>query len=337
MAKTPSLVYQNEKAIKVIIAIGESKRDGKNKGIYTEKIYSYKTIQNTLSVCNDFARFCKKEFKIKYIYDYKVEHYLAYLQQKFNENCSIGHLKNIETGLKKLQIAMRKQAEKNLKTPIIFCPEERVYNSKINKSISIDRSVTREEAQYIINNIKSEEVKNALKLQLNLGLRARESVKLKPAHVDLLNGEINIKSGKGITKGGRARVIEIPDEFKDELRTMIIDVPLDKPIVNIPIDRVRKSLLRKGRKLVVKTSGCHMFRHTFARERFNSLLGDDVDEGRVLLNYMLKQRSLGRRPHNGITKEYREIYQKVQMAMNIVHSELGHGKCRYDLAEVYLK
>lgn len=337
MAKRASLIYQIMAVIKIILAFGKSKRDAKKNGTFKEKIYSYKTLKNTLSVCVDFARFCKGEFNIKSIYDFKKEHYCAYLEQKANKNCSTGHLKNIETGLRKLQIAMNKQAEMYSKSPTIFCTEERIYNAKNSKNMPKDRSVSIEEAELIIHNIKSVEVRKALKLQLYLGFRSKESVKLMPQHVNFEKGEIIIRNGKGITKGGRPRDIKIPDTFIEELKSIVANRPSNEPIAKISESSLRRSVLKSGKLLGIKTSGCHMFRHTFARERFNFLLAEDADEGRNLLKHMLKQRSLGRRPDNGITKEYREIYKKVQNAMNIVHSEMGHGKSRYDLAEVYLK
>lgn len=337
MVKRSSLKHQIETVIKGIIAFGESKRDAKKDGTYLEKIYSYKTLRNTLSVCNDFARFCKSEFNIRSIYDFKIENYITYLKHKQIKTCSIGHLKNIESGLRKLQVAMKKQAEKYSKKPIIFCPEERIYKSSKYKSTPKDRSISVEQAELIINNISSNDVRNALKLQLYLGLRAKESVKLMPIHINLIKGEVNISNGKGITKGGRSRVIKIPKCFQLELEKMITNLPANQPIIKTTEGYIRNSILKSGKLLGIKTSGCHMFRHTFARERFNFLLGDDADEGKVILQYMLKQRSMGKRAHNGITKEYKNIHQKVRKAMNTVHSELGHGKCRYSLAEVYLK
>lgn len=91
-----SLVRQIENAVKEIICIGQSKYEAKKEGQHTRGLYSFKHIQNTISVSIDFARFCREQYAITRIVYFKEEHYYAYLQYKEQEGVSHGHLMNIE-------------------------------------------------------------------------------------------------------------------------------------------------------------------------------------------------------------------------------------------------
>ncbi|HHK5537018.1 TPA: hypothetical protein ACQUHH_005592 [Bacillus mobilis] len=74
-----SLVRQIENAVKEIICVGQSKYEAKKEGRHTEGLYSFKHIQNTMSVSIDFARFCREQFGVTKIIYFKQEHYYAYL------------------------------------------------------------------------------------------------------------------------------------------------------------------------------------------------------------------------------------------------------------------
>ncbi len=135
-----SLVRQIENAVKEIICIGQSKYEAKKEGQHTRGLYSFKHIQNTISVSIDFARFCREQYGITRIIYFKEEYYYAYLQYKEQEGVSYGHLMNIETCLRKLQIAMHKQAEKFQKDPVSFCSEKKclaITTKKIRKLLRI--------------------------------------------------------------------------------------------------------------------------------------------------------------------------------------------------------
>lgn len=332
-----SLVRQIENAVKEIICVGQSKYAAKKEGRHTEGLYSFKHIQNTMSVSIDFARFCREQFGVTRIIYFKEEHYHAYLQHKEQEGVSNGHLMNIETGLRKLQIAMHKQAEKLQKEPVSFCSEKRVYNYQKNKKAPENRSMSLRDANRLIESVPSIHVQNAFYLQLHLGVRAREVIHLTPEHFDLKNGVLKIEKGTGITKGGRKREIQIPEHVRDKIDQMIGDRELHEKIIPVKDNTLRAALLKAGKTTGIFTNGTHMFRHTFARERFKELLGESYERGQEVLIYMLKKHEQGKRVDYGIDQEYKDTYKQVQDAMDIVHKELGHGKGRFDLAQVYLK
>ncbi|MEY8351648.1 site-specific integrase [Bacillus cereus] len=244
---------------------------------------------------------------------------------------------NIETGLRKLQTAMHRQAEKLHKDPVSFCSEKRVYNYQKNKKAAENRSMNLRDANRLIESVSSVHVRNAFQLQLHLGLRAREVINLTPEHFDLKNGVLKIEQGKGITKGRRRREIQIPERLKEKIHEMIRDKQLYEKIIPVKDNTLRSALLKAGKTIGISTSGTHMFRHTFARERFKKLLGQSYERGQEVLAYMLKNHEQGKRGDYGISQEFKSTYHQVQNAMNIVHEELGHGKGRLDLAQVYLK
>ncbi|WP_257141858.1 tyrosine-type recombinase/integrase [Bacillus wiedmannii] len=244
---------------------------------------------------------------------------------------------NIETGLRKLQIAMHRQAEKLQKDPISFCSEKRVYNYQKDRKDPEDRSMSLIDANRLIESVSSVHVRNAFQLQLHLGLRAREVINLTPEHFDLKNNVLKIENGKGITKGGRKREIQIPEKLRETINEMIRDKQLHEKIISVKDNTLRAALLKAGKITGIQTNGTHMFRHTFARERFKELLGDSYERGQEVLGYILKNHEQGKRADYGVSQEFKGIYQKVQGVMNIVHEELGHGKGRLDLAQIYLK
>ncbi|WP_410976894.1 tyrosine-type recombinase/integrase [Bacillus cereus] len=332
-----SLVRQIENAVKEIICVGQSKYEAKKEGRHTEGLYSFKHIQNTMSVSIDFARFCREQFRVTKIIYFKQEHYYAYLQHKEQEGVSNGHLMNIETGLRKLQIAMHRQAEKLQKDPISFCSEKRVYNYQKDRKNPENRSMSLRDANRLIESVSSVHVRDAFQLQLHLGLRTREVINLTPEHFDLKNNVLKIENGKGITKGGRKREIQIPEKLRETINEMIRDKQLHEKIIPVKDNTLRAALLKVGKITGIQTNGTHMFRHTFARERFKELLGDSYGRGQEVLDYILKNHEQGKRADYGVSQEFKDIYQEVQDVMNIVHGELGHGKGRLDLAHVYLK
>lgn len=332
-----SLVRQIENAVKEIICVGQSKYEAKKEGRHTEGLYSFKHIQNTMSVSIDFARFCREQFRVTKIIYFKQEHYYAYLQHKEQEGVSNGHLMNIETGLRKLQIAMHRQAEKLQKDPISFCSEKRVYNYQKDRKNPENRSMSLRDANRLIESVSSVHVRDAFQLQLHLGLRTREVINLTPEHFDLKNNVLKIENGKGITKGGRKREIQIPEKLRETINEMIRDKQLHEKIIPVKDNTLRAALLKAGKITGIQTNGTHMFRHTFARERFKELLGDSYGRGQEVLDYILKNHEQGKRADYGVSQEFKDIYQEVQDVMNIVHGELGHGKGRLDLAHVYLK
>lgn len=332
-----SLVRQIENAIKEIICVGQSKYEAKKEGRHTEGLYSFKHIQNTMSVSIDFARFCREQFGVTKIIYFKQEHYHAYLQHKEQKGVSNGHLMNIETGLRKLQTAMHRQAEKLQKEPISFCSKKRVYNYQKDRKDPENRSMSLRDANRLIESVSSVHVRDAFQLQLHLGLRAREVINLTPEHFDLKNNVLKIENGKGITKGGRKREIQIPEKLRETINEMIRDKQLHEKIIPVKDNTLRAALLKAGKITGIQTNGTHMFRHTFARERFKELLGDSYGRGQEVLGYILKNHEQGKRADYGVSQEFKDIYQEVQDVMNIVHGELGHGKGRLDLAHVYLK
>ena len=87
-------------------------------------------------------------------------------------------------------------------------------------------------------------------------------------HFDLKNGVLKIKNGKGITKGGRGREIQIPERLQERFYEIIKDKQLHEKVIPVKDNTWRAALLKAGRTTGIPTNGTHMFRHTFREGTF---------------------------------------------------------------------
>ena len=52
---------------------------------------------------------------------------------------------------------------------------------------------------------------------------------------------------------------------------------------------------------------------------------------------IMENRDKGRFANYGIHEKDQVLFENVKEVMDMVHSEIGHGKGRWDLAEVYMR
>lgn len=80
--------------------------------------------------------------------------------------------------------------------------------------------------------------------------------------------------------------------------------------------------------------GCHGFRHTYARSRMEQVMSGDQ---RFMMQRIINNCKVGRKADYGIlTDKDKVLYLSTKEKMDRIHSELGHGKNRWELAMRYM-
>lgn len=342
MSKIGSMKYQVESALKTINLIGQSKHEEKKK-IKSNKvhgIYSVKYFRKVLGSSILFARYAGDQFQIKSIFQLQPEHYVHYIEHLQKQEVTKGYLTNVESHLIKLQTAMRLISEQNRRKPVVFI-EKRLISWR-DKEKPKDRSYTMEEIQEFEKHMPPLAV-TAMRMSVNLGFRTVTICNIRAEHVvEKEDGRLRIEifKGTGITKGGRYLFVDVPREYESELRGLIAGKKTHEKILKIKENSLRQALSRACKTTGIISAGFHGFRHTYARKRLEQVTGERFEEGRVMIAHILKNRSEGRRADHDIPKDKqdpdRELFEFVQDSVNVVHSELGHGKSRWALVAVYM-
>lgn len=335
-----SIVHQVKIAIGEVDRIGESKKELRSQGKHG--IHSFNQKKETLSASQNFVKWVRKEFKVNSLYQLKQEHYTAYLRYLEHEGRSVGHRQNVETALIHLQKGMNLRSEKYNRDKHIFVPEKRVTDWRERKAPT-DRSYTREEYTKLLKHLPPNS-RDAVMLCRELGLRVREAVGVQVQHFQNNNGtwQLSIKKGTGITKGGRFREVPVPSYFNHHLERMMKGRNRDEQLVLIKRDTVRRAVNEACRKsgIIQRGRGTHGFRHAYTRERINKLFmeRDIGEQAPRMVERIMGNRDKGRAADYGIlTSKDKRLFFQVKDVMDQVHSEIGHGKGRWDLASVYMR
>lgn len=330
-----SLKNQVQSVLKEINRIGSSKREARLAG-EKENIHSIKYYRDVQGTAIRFAEFCRDQYDVRNIYELTPEHTKGYLQALLDKGVTKGHLINVESHLQKLQSGMQKFSEKLGKPRVTFILGRQI--SPEQRELPKDRSYTAEEISRL-EKAMSSGVRTAMQMSINLGLRAREVANIRVEHiVERPDGklQVQIEQGKGITKGGRFREIPVPVQYEAALRKLIAGKSGDQKILKIKEGTLRSGLKRASDRSQVPSAGWHGFRHTYARERLERILGERSREGKEMIERMLENRAAGRKVDAGIRGQDKELFQTVKEAINTVHHELGHGDNRWGLVAVYM-
>lgn len=333
-----SIVFDVKMCLKEVDFIGMSKRDFRAAGIVG--IHSLKQKEHTLSASQNFVKWSRDQFGVMRIYELTVEHYKAYLNYLEQKGSSFGHRRNVETALRHLQVGLNARSLRFEKTNVTFVPEKRITPSTV--SIVQDRSYSKEEYQRILEFIPIT-TKDAVRLMYEIGLRVKEAANVRAEHFININGnwQLHIEKGNGVTKGGRFRHLDIPNHFGTELERMLNGKTPNDQLVNIKVDTIRKSVSKGLKKAGIEqhNRGCHGFRHAFARNRLKILMTErKINRGEEMLLRILENKGIGKVADYGIfSPNDKSLFVAVREVVDQVHSEIGHGKDRWDLAMVYMK
>lgn len=329
-----SIVREVDLCIREIDQIGKSKREARKKNI--KAIHGKRQKQHTRSDSRNFAKWVRSEYGIKHLHQLSEEHYKSYLKYLEQRGISAGHRRNVETSLRLLQEGLNKRSERFGKEKVQFTPKKRITPSIKRGEGARNRSYTNQEIKALEKYI-SPSVRDSVALMRNLGLRVEESTLVRVEHFDLRAGKMIIPEGETVTKGGRFRVVPIPEHFKSHLEKMLDGKQPHERLVNVTEKTVRNGVNVGFKKAGIeqKGRGCHGFRHTYARERVAMLM---TEQEKKLFDRCLDRYLEGKRADYGIFKpEQRELYNSMKKKMDQVHGELGHGKNRFDLAVRYMK
>lgn len=280
--------------------------------------------KNVVSDCRNFVSWILKQNRNANIESLDENDYIRYLNFVESKDVSNGHLVNIETSLRLLQGAMT-----ILNVGIPFCTRERLYTSNSKESVS-NRAYTDAEIASI-RKYASEEACKAINLMLNLGLIVKEAVNIRAEHFVVNENGITLSliDGQGVSRGGCSRYIQVPMEFETDLLIMLKDKHGYDKLINMKESGVRNAINKACIKANVPSGrGCNGFRHSFARNRINSLLNkNELEMLEVILN---KMRSLENsfntkqgRIDKGFKGENQATFKNLREKLMIVLGELG--------------
>ena len=332
------LKYQVEKALKSINYIGQSKKEFRDAEKDTG-IHSIKQMEHALSVSQNFAEWLKTEKGKKDLFQLKRSDYRDYMEYMKFTGVSNGHLINVETNLRLLNKGMEKISEQKGMQSRDWVPKQRIVDV-MEREKPKDRSYSTEEIERIREKM-STNVQVGADLQLAFGLRLREVANTKVAHILERDGKLfwravsdreALNTAVGVTKAGRARETPCRPEYEQRIRELISGKQSHEFVSNAKYNSLKAAYYRAG------TSGSHGFRHTYAREMLTQKLKNQgiYEQGRSMIQRMLENRAAGYRKDHLVTRDERELYKQVIAAVDQVHADLGHGRGRIDLCEVYM-
>ncbi|WP_050179597.1 tyrosine-type recombinase/integrase [Domibacillus robiginosus] len=341
-----TLVKDVSDALREIDRIGKPKRSvGANGKVKkdTGKVHSKTQKRHDKSACMNFAKWVKVQHGVKRLNHVKEEHVRAYLDFKKAEGVTIKHLQNIETSLRHLQNGSRAFFKRFDRDIEVFAPKKRIVSSQ-GRETPQNRSYSSEEMLAIKQGV-SQNVRNAVELMRGLGLRSSEALAVRKDHFQQDqngNWRLVIGHGEGITKGGRPREIPVRVLFVPTLEKLLEGKKEKEQLVKLNDRTVRKGISTALKKAGIEQNrrGCHGFRHAYARERVHELIQNKGlnEKGHQMLKRCLMNYDLGRKSNYGIySRADCHLYSEVKNVIDMVHSELGHGKGRMDLAAVYMK
>jgi len=332
------LKYQVEKSLNAINHIGHSKRGFRDQGALTG-IHSYKQMEHSLSVSQNFAKWAKDQ-GIKDLFQLKRAHYRDYISYMQAKGVSNGHLINVETNLRLLQKGMNQVSQEKGHQVRQWTPKTRLVDVSSREKPE-NRSYTVPQLETAYSKL-SNNAQLGADLQQAFGLRLREAANTKVAHITEKDGKLfwraseqktELHSAQGVTKAGRGRETPCRPEFEAKMRQLITGKRPEDKIVPVTYNTLKSAYNRAG------LTGSHGFRHTYARETLREALKAKglESEGRSMLQRMVENREAGYRKDNEVLREERPLYRMVVAELDKVHGYLGHGQGRIDLAEVYMK
>lgn len=334
--KKSSLLNQTQQAFRKIDGIGLSKRETRFRK--ETLVHSYSQQRHNKSNSKQFVTYLKKEYGIKNLNEITYRHYVSFIEKKlYVDKVSPAHVRNIETSLMHLQIGLKKmQIEKNENTTVFF-NERLVTNvSEINQN----RSYSDEEYKKIHDNLKGE-YQIGVFLARYCGLRAKEIQNIEVRHFlkTYDNYVISIPDGSGITKGGRPRELFISREHTVRLDKILNGKGYFDKVCDIKNSQLLRNAVLETKKRIGLScndgKGLHGFRHSFARERMNQYI-QHKEGAEEIFRSMMKGLKEFNNPKKFIEEKDYDLFNFVIKQMDLVHSDIGHGAGRYDLAKIYL-
>ncbi len=227
-------------------------------------VHSYATQNAYRDVWRNTFKFAKENFQIKDIEKLAGEHVVAYLQSKIDQGVAHATFMLYAAALEKLEVALNKYSRAYTRG------KEYNFSAAINSVRVVAHSQLEHFAGYrdysapqkIIDSLKNPTHKLVARLQLDAGLRIKETDMISKNQL-LPNYQFRVEGGKG----GKIRIVSLPADLYRQLQAIIS--------ANNGIFRYNKDTYRTAIKTAAKITnqeyhGTHGLRWNYAQSKFVS-------------------------------------------------------------------
>ena len=293
MGKTRNIKYQFKYCIDTHFREGMDKHSMKRNGKDNSKIYSYADRKNLIDLSANFANWIKENHaEIKQLKDINSMHIQEFLNEKAN-SCSRKSLQEYQSHFRKLETLCNNTYNTNVDFHSTVTPiSAKNGGGKI-------RNIMCSDAQYqMLLKTKNSNLKSALVLSKNFGLRASECSKLQ--YRDIKEDGIYIAD----SKGKKSRFVKAENKEQQDILQQFRGKKQGR-ICPIQTGSLQQAFNRECKKQGIhfQNGAFHTLRKNFATAKY---------------------------------KEYREKGETVQQALDSVSHVLGHGSKRNELMKQYI-
>ena len=293
MGKSRNIKYQFKYCIDTLFREGMDKHSMKRNGKDNSKIYSYADRKNLIDLSANFANWIKENHaEIKQLKDINSMHIQEFLNEKAN-SCSRKSLQEYQSHFRKLESLCNNTYNTNVDFHSTVTPiSAKNGGGKI-------RNIMCSDAQYqMLLKTKNSNLKSALVLSKNFGLRASECSKLQ--YRDIKEDGIYIAD----SKGKKSRFVKAENKEQQDILQQFRGKKQGR-ICPIQTGSLQQAFNRECKKQGIhfQNGAFHTLRKNFATAKY---------------------------------KEYREKGETVQQALDSVSHVLGHGSKRNELMKQYI-
>lgn len=293
MGKTRNIKYQFKYCIDTHFREGMDKHSMKRNGKDNSKIYSYADRKNLIDLSANFANWIKENHaEIKQLKDINSMHIQEFLNEKAN-SCSRKSLQEYQSHFRKLESLCNNTYNTNVDFHSTVTPiSAKNGGGKI-------RNIMCSDAQYqMLLKTKNSNLKSALVLSKNFGLRASECSKLQ--YRDIKEDGIYIAD----SKGKKSRFVKAENKEQQDILQQFRGKKQGR-ICPIQTGSLQQAFNRECKKQGIhfQNGAFHTLRKNFATAKY---------------------------------KKYREKGETVQQALDSVSHVLGHGSKRNELMKQYI-
>ncbi|MFW6025369.1 MAG: tyrosine-type recombinase/integrase [Candidatus Woesearchaeota archaeon] len=181
-------------------------------------MYSYGDFERVLKTGCRLAKHARDKYGVTDLKNITKEIADDYIQTKVDSGCTRNYIMTEKYGVKKLDKSMLNTGRRSKYAPSIASDiplpkdDSEPYGHYNDEEVEIIMAETKK---------RSEPVYNFIEAQKNLGTRASETLNMQVEDIDLHSKEVSV-----VGKGGRPRIIDIPDNYISKLEELTKDKEL---------------------------------------------------------------------------------------------------------------
>jgi hypothetical protein len=272
---------------KKIDGIGESKRDsrkqsglkGESGHMVSAKVHSLRYKDEIWKTGQALGNFARERFGIKDMQAISREVVDSFIQEKIDQRVTYGTISNYVSHLSKLQVGLEAIEVKLPEHQHLYSREDlkeiREYaREHASKSIKGPRNYIAPEK--IIGGIERYDVQLGARVQLELGLRAEEAIRIFPKQITKGENGSYFLTIQG--KGGYFLTKELPRPLENDLRRYIAQ----NGALNVKYDAYLRNFKKAVEQSGEKWHGTHGLRHNFAQNRMREYQSEGMDRKEAL-------------------------------------------------------